>query len=263
MPVRNVASRRRRASSREKSRTDMRDTGVSLRMTASSTDASHLTSGVMTVSTDAARRHAAALRNQRRRGKLRRASPPGEIPLLREIFSAFVILAGVFAAPFVHAADAAKVDRPSFVFELPPGWEPLSKDGPKNLENYNFYNLGGDVVQLGVSRELTPKAYAAARRKVQAEARKDRAQDGWKLIRTRIVKLSRLGDVDESVYADTEQPLTSYSYNVYGAGRIALVTITFNRRDLAASDSARRIVKGLRWKKSAGPASQKTGKERK
>ena len=170
----------------------------------------------------------------------------------RGIFSAFVILGGIFAAVPAHAADPAKVDRRSFVFELPPDWEPLSKDGPKNLENYNFYNLRGDLVQLRVSRELKPKAYAAARK--DAQAGEDRAQDGWKPVRSRVVKLPPLGDVDESVHVDPERPLTLYSYNVYGPGRIASITIMINRRDLSASESARKIVKGLRWKKTAGAA---------
>jgi hypothetical protein len=177
--------------------------------------------------------------------------------LRRGIFSAFVILGGIFAAAPALAADPAKIDSRSFVFELAPGWEPLSKDGPKSQENYNFYNLQGDVVQLGVSRELKPKAYAAAR-KSAAEAREDRTQDGWKPVRSRTVKLPPLGEVDESVYVDPERPLTLYAYNVYGPGRIATVTIMFNRRDVSASESARKIVKGLRWKKAADkqPASR-------
>ena len=172
----------------------------------------------------------------------------------RGIFSAFVILGSILAAAPVHAADAAKIDSRSFVFELPPDWEPLSKEGPKNLETYNFYNLRGDVIQLGVSRELKPKAYAAARKSVPAEARENRTQDGWRLVRERVVKLPPLGDVDESVYVDPERPLTLYSYNVYGPARIASISITLNRRDPSASESARKIVKGLRWKKSPGAA---------
>lgn len=165
---------------------------------------------------------------------------------------AFAILVGILSAAPAYPEDAAKVDRPSFVFELPPGWEPLSREGPKNLESYNFYNLRGDVVQLRVSKELKAKAYAAARKNLQAE---DRAQDGWKPVRSRAVKLPPLGDVDESVYVDPELPLTLYSYNVYGPGRIASIAITFNRRDPKASDSARKIVKGLRWKKATSAGS--------
>jgi hypothetical protein len=157
------------------------------------------------------------------------------------------MLVSILAAAPAHPEDAAKVDRPSFVFELPAGWETLSKEGPMNLENYNFYNARGDVVQLGVSKPLGPKAYAAARKSGQADAR----EDGWKLVRSRVVKLSPLGDVDESVYVDPGQPLSLYSYSVFGPGRIASIRITYNRRDVSASESARKIVKGLRWKKTA------------
>jgi hypothetical protein len=172
--------------------------------------------------------------------------------LRRGTVLAHAILVGIFAAAPLNAADPVRVDHRSFVFELPPDWEPLSKDGPKNLENYNFYNLRGDVVQLRVSKELKAKAYAAARRNLQAE---DRAQDGWKPVRSRAVKLPPLGDVDESVYVDPELALTLYSYNVYGPRRIASIAITFNRRDPKASDSARKIVKGLRWKKATSAGS--------
>jgi hypothetical protein len=49
-----------------------------------------------------------------------------------------------------------------------------------------------------------------------------------------------------------------YAYNVYGPARIATITIMLNRRDPSASESARKIVKGLRWKKNADkqPASR-------
>ena len=212
----------------------------------------------MTMSTDAWMR-GTALRNQWCTGKLRRAHPERST-LRRGIFSTFVILGAVLAAAPVHAADPAKIDAKAYVFELSPGWGPLSKEGPKNLENYNFYNLQGDVVQLRVSRELKPKAYAAARKDAQAE-REDRAQDGWKPVRSRVVKLPPLGEVDESVHVDPERPLTLYSYNVYGPARIASITIMFNRRDLSASESARKIVKGLRWKKTASAAPEKTRKK--
>lgn len=166
------------------------------------------------------------------------------------------MLVSLLAAAPAHPQDAAKVDRPSFVFELPAGWEPLSKDGPMNQENYNFYNARGDVVQLGISKPLGAKAYAAARKSARAEA----PEDGWKLVRSRVVKLPPLGDVDESVYADSAQPLSLYWYNVFGPGRIATITITYNRRDVSAFESARKIVKGLRWKKSADKPAQ--GKKR-
>jgi hypothetical protein len=172
--------------------------------------------------------------------------------LRRSTISAFAILVSLLAAAPAYPQDAAKVDRPSFVFELPPGWEALSKEGPTNLENYNFYNLRGDVVQLRVSKELKGKAYATARKNLQAE---DRAEDGWKPVRSRVVKLAPLGDVDEGVYVDRELPLTLYAYNVFGPGRVASITITYNRRDVSASDSARKIVKGLRWKKSTSAGS--------
>jgi hypothetical protein len=171
------------------------------------------------------------------------------------------VILGFLAAAPAHAADPAKIEAKAFVFELPPGWEPLSKEGPKNLENYNFYNLQGDVVQLRVSRELKPKAYAAARKNAQADAREDRTQDGWKPVRSRVVKLPPLGDVDENVYVDPQQPLTLYAYDVYGPARIASITIMFNRRDPSASEPARKIVKGLRWKKTAGAAPEKTRKK--
>lgn len=165
----------------------------------------------------------------------------------RRIVSAFAVLVGIFAAAPLQAADPVRVDHRSFVFELPPDWEPLSKEGPKNLENYNFYNLRGDVVQLGVSKPLGPKAYAAARKSERA----DPPEDGWKPVRSRVVKLPPLGDVTESVYVDPGQPLSLYSYSIFGPGRIASIRITFNRRDLSASESARKIVRGLRWKKNA------------
>ena len=76
----------------------------------------------------------------------------------------------------------------------------------------------------------------------------------------RVDKLAPLGEVDESVYVDPERPLTLYSYNVYGPARIASISITLNRRDPSASESARKIVKGLRWKKNAGAAPEKTRK---
>jgi hypothetical protein len=167
--------------------------------------------------------------------------------LRRAFVSAFAVLAGIFAAAPLHAADAARVDQPAFVFALPPPWEPLSKDGPKNLENYNFYNMSGDVVQLGVSKPLATKAYAAARK----SARADSQESGWKLVRSRVVKMPALGDVDENVYVDPEQPLSLYSYSVFGPGRIASIRIMYNRRDVSASESARKIVRGLRWKKAA------------
>jgi hypothetical protein len=175
--------------------------------------------------------------------------------LQRAIVSALAILLGILAAAPLQAADPVRVDRPSFVFELPPDWEALSKDGPMGMESYNFYDLGGDVVQLRVSKALAPRAYATARKSAQAEAREDRTQDGWKLSRARMVKLPPLGEVDESVRVDPENPLTSYSYTVFGPGRIASITITFNRRDLSASESARKIVRGLRWKKATSQGS--------
>jgi hypothetical protein len=168
------------------------------------------------------------------------------------IVSGLAILFGIFAAAPLHAADPVKVDHPSFVFQLPPDWEPLSKDGPMALENYNFYDMGGDVIRLGVSKPLAPKAYAAARKNARTEA----PEEGWKLVRSRVVKLPPLGDVDESVYVDPEQPLSLYSYNVFGPGRIASIRIMFNRRDVSASESARKIVRGLRWKKATSAGSK-------
>jgi len=164
------------------------------------------------------------------------------------VLSVFAILGAIFLPGLSQALEPIKINHQSFIFELPPGWVLLNRDGRKDFENFNFYNGRSDVIQFSVSKDLSPNVYAIARGKVQAEMKEDKSRVGWKLIRTGIVKLPPYGDVDESVYVDNERPLTSYSYNVYGKTRIALFTITFNRSDLSASEAAQTLVKGLRWK---------------
>jgi hypothetical protein len=149
------------------------------------------------------------------------------------------------------AAQAGRrVEREAFVYEAPAGWSMFNNEMRSSFAIASFFNAGGEMIQLSVSGKLTPEQFAGARERLRA-AQKVQARHGWMLARSGSAELPPHGTVDEAVYFDEDNRLTSFAYNVFGPERIALFTITFKgiKPDVdEAARAARPMLDGLRWK---------------
>lgn len=154
------------------------------------------------------------------------------------------------AKPAAQAPVAGRVEREAFVYEAPAGWSVFNNEMRSTFAMASFFNAGGEMIQLSVSGKLTPEQYAGARERLRA-VEKGGMRHGWILTRAGSAELPPHGTVDEAVYHDNVNLLTSFAYNVFGPERIALFTITFKgiKPDVdEAARAARVMLGGLRWK---------------
>ena len=154
------------------------------------------------------------------------------------------------AKPIAQASAANRIEHESFVYEAPAGWSVFNNEMRSSFAMASFFNAGNEMIQLSVSGKLAPEQYAGARERLR-KAEQGETRGGWLMARAGDAELPRHGTVYEAVYYDNANLLTSFTYNVFGAERIALFTITLRgiRTDLdEAVRTARLMVGGLRWK---------------
>jgi len=154
------------------------------------------------------------------------------------------------AAKPPQSSAANRVERDFFVYEAPAGWSVFNNELRSSFAMANFFNAQNEMIQLSVSGKLAPEQYAGARERLR-KSEQGETRGGWLLARTGSAELPAHGVVDEKVYYDNANLLTSFTYNVFGSERIALFTITLKgiRTDLdEAVRTARLMVGGLRWK---------------
>lgn len=149
--------------------------------------------------------------------------------------------------PAAKPKPANRVEREGFVFEAPAGWSMANNAVRSKFAQHHFFNAAGELIQLSVSGKMATEQYEAARGRLRA-AESAAPRGGWEKLQSAVTELPGHGKVDESVFLDRDNELTSFAYNVYGPERIALFTITFKGIKPGAAESARALLGGLRWK---------------